>query len=296
MKKTFICIIAILFATVMINHYLYSQVFASINGTVKSEDGNPIPEAKVILIFTVDGSKIELTTDKNGRWRKFNLRTGEWTIGFMAEGYEPENIKVTLSAISKNKPIEIRLKPVPEEPMEEGDALYEEGKYIEALEEYQKVLSENPDLNELYDKIGLCYYRLDNIEKAMEAFRIMLSKDPQSRNTLINLGAIYLKKGDLEEGMKYFKRIDESTITDPSIFYNIGILLFKENQIDMSIEYFLKCLNLDPNNTDAYYQLALVYLNKGEMERAKESFQKIIEVAPGSEKAALAQRMLDSIK
>ena len=48
----------------------YSKVFAIINGTVKSEDGKPIEGAKVILVFSEDGSTFELTTDKKGNWRR----------------------------------------------------------------------------------------------------------------------------------------------------------------------------------------------------------------------------------
>ena len=42
----------------------------------------------MILIFSEDGTKHELTTDKKGRWKKANMRSGAWTIGIMAEEYE----------------------------------------------------------------------------------------------------------------------------------------------------------------------------------------------------------------
>ncbi|NIM91060.1 MAG: tetratricopeptide repeat protein [Candidatus Aminicenantes bacterium] len=274
---------------------LHSQPFATASGTVKSEDGKPIKGAKVILIFSEDGTKYELTTDKKGRWRKASMRSGTWTVGFMAEGYEPQNFNVTLSAIKRNPPIDIKLTPVPKSPLIKGDALYQQKKYEEALREYQKVLAENQDLYQLHDKIGLCYYRLNDLENAIEAFKLMLEKEPQSQDTLINLSAIYFEKGDLEEGMKYFRQLDEKSLEDPSIFYNIGVLLFKNLQIDTAIDYLQKCLALDPTYVDGYYQLALVNLNKGDLEEAKKNLRKVIELAPESEKAALAKKMLENI-
>jgi len=274
----------------------YSKVFALINGTVKSEDGKPIEGAKVILVFSEDGSTFELTTDNKGNWRKVNCRPGQWTIGFMAEGYEPENINVQLSAIKKNPLIDIKLSPLPESPFVAGDELYQQEKYAEAIEEYQQVLADNPDLHEAYDKIGLCYYRLDDLENALDYFKQMLDKEPQSQNTLINISAIYFEQGDLEQGMTYFKQLDEETLTDPGTFYNIGILMFKNGQIDLAIDYFNKCLALDQNYVNGHYQLALVYLNKGNLEEAKQNLEKVIELAPESEMAKSAEKMLESIK
>ena len=300
MKKpvTIINVMVILISVIiMINRsFLYSQVFAMASGTVKSEDGKPIKGAKVILIFSEDGTKHELTTDKKGRWRKASMRSGTWTIGFMAEGYEPQNFNITLSAIKKNPPIDVKLIPIPKSPLIKGDALYQQKKYDDALKEYQKVLAENQDLYQVYDKIGLCYYRLNDTENAIEAFKLMLEKEPQSQDTLINLSAIHFEKGDLEEGMKYFKQLEEKGLIDPSIFYNIGILLFKNRQIDIAIDYLEKCIAMDPMYVNGYYQLALVYLNKGDLEEAKKNLKKIIELAPESEIAAIAKRMLDNIE
>jgi len=300
MKKTVTIInVTIMFISmiVMINSpFLYSQVFAMASGIVKSEDGKPIKGAKVILIFSEDGTKHELTTDKKGRWRKASMRSGTWTIGFMAEGHEPQNFNITLSAIKKNPPIDVKLILIPKSPLIKGDALYQQKKYDEALKEYQTVLAENQDLYQVYDKIGLCYYRLNDMENAIEAFKLMLEKEPLSRDTLINLSAIYFENGNLEEGMKYFQQLDEKSLQDPSIFYNIGILLFKNRQMDMAVDYLEKCLAVDPRYINGYYQLALVYLNKGDLEEAKKNLKKVIELAPESETAALAKKMLENIK
>jgi len=291
-----ITIIAFLGIIIFNSYSIQAKVYAKISGTVKSEDGKPIEGAQVILIFSEDGTKYELTTDKKGNWRKSNLRPGTWTIGFMAEGYEPQNLNVILSAIRDNKPIDINLSAIPEAPLKKGDELYEQKKYGEALQEYQKVLIENPDLHQTYEMIGLCHYRLEDYDKAIEAFKSMLEKEPQSRETLINLSAIYFERGNLEEGMKYFSQLDEESLSDPNVFYNIGILLFKNGQIDRAIHYLTQCITIDPSFVSGYYQLALTNLNKGDLEEARKNFHKVIELAPESEQAALAKKVLEQIE
>ncbi len=292
-KKNIIICVGI---TVICAVFVYAQVFAALDGTVKSKDGKPIAGARVILIYIQDGTKFELDTDEKGRWRKMNLQPGIWTIGFIADGYEPKNLRVELSSIKKNPPIDVRMNPLPKSPLTRGDSLYAEKKYKEALEEYTRVLREYPDLYQTYDKIGLCYYRLNDYDNAVENFIKMIEKEPRSQNTLINLSAIYFERGNLEEGMKYFQQLDEQTLKDPTLFYNIGVLFFNNNQADMAIQYLSKSIELDPNYVDAYYQIGLASLNKGDMEKAGESFKKVIEIAPDSEKAALAKNLLKHIK
>ena len=96
--------------------------------------------------------------------------------------------------------------------------------------------------------------------------------------------------------MTYFNQLDENAIEDKGLFYNIGILLFKNGQINLAIKNLEKSLVLDPNYVDAHYQLALANLNKGQMEEAKIHFNKVIELAPESEKATLAQKILENIE
>ena len=275
---------------------VFTQVFAVAMGTVKSMDNKPIKGAKVILIFRNGGTKHELTTDKKGKWMKGNLRPGAWTIGFMAEGYQPTNINVNFSAIKKNPTINIKLEPVPQSPLLNGDTLYNQEKYAEALKEYQQVLAENKELIQVYEKIGLCYYKLDDLDNAVEAFKRMLENDPKSKTSLINLSAIYMTNGKLEEGLKYFKQLDEETLNDPNLFYNMGILLFNKQQTDLAIDNFIKCVSRDPKHIDGYYQLAIAYINKGDIKKAKINLNKVIELAPESNKAIQAKNMLNLLK
>ncbi len=295
-KKYLAAIVAFSILFLISAGFALSKVFAMAHGTVKSKDGRPIEGARIILIFSEDGSKYELLSDKKGNWRKANLPPGTYTIGFMADGYEPQNINMMLSALHENKPIDIRLLPLPLSPLSQGDLLYGQQKYEEALQEYQEVLSENQNMFEAYERIGLCYYRLGDFDTAIENFQKALERVPQSQDVLINLSAIYFEKGNLEDGQEYFNRLDKKSLTDPNLFYNAGVLLFKNNQIEPAVEYFKKCLELDANFVNGYYQLGLVNLNKGDLEGAKRYFQKVIELAPESEKAAQSKKMLENIK
>jgi tetratricopeptide (TPR) repeat protein len=275
---------------------VFAQILARASGSVSTDKGAPIEGARIILVSSEDGAKVELTTNEKGEWKLVNLHPGKWTIGIMADGYQPQNINVTLSVLKEHPPIDIIMKPIPKHPLSKANDLYQAKKYAEALQEYQKVLAEHQDMHQAYEKIGLCHFRLGDLDNAVKAFKMMLKKEPRAQNVLLNLSAILLEKGNLEEGMKYFKQLDEETINDHSVFYNIGVLLFAKEQMDQAIDYFKKSTIRKPDYVDAYYQIALAYLNQGNMEEAKKNFQKIVELAPESDKAAQAKEIIKSLQ
>jgi len=305
-SKNFPQKIAMLFLVLVLmlsSGLLFSQDWRGkgrITGVVLTEDGNPIPGVKVIFEHARYGAKFERYTDKKGKWVAANIRGGEWNIDFFAEGYEPKQISTTVSEVIRAKPMEIRLKRTEKSIVSEkvsellvkGNELYSQRKYQEAIEEYQNILKENPELYIINKNIGNCYYELGDYDSAIKYYERVLEKEPDSEENLISLGNIYLEKGELEKGLSYFKQIDEEAITNPITFYNIGTSFFNKGEIDKSIEYYNKAITLDPNFSDTYYQLGLCYLNINEKEKAKENLNKFLELAPDSDKAATVREIL----
>ena len=275
---------------------IHAQIKDPVEGVVKSADGKLIKGATITLISESDGQTHKLTTDKKGRWRKTRIRPGMWVVEVRAEGYNGKSKTVQVYPYGQNLPIIVILSPLQESSLKRGDELFQQEKYTEALEEYQRVLAENPELYLAHDRIGLCYSKLEDLDNAIEAFKAMLEREPKSQDTLINLGVVYFEKGEAEEGMKYLNQLDAKSLKSPDLFYNVGLILFKKRKIDMAIDYFNKCITMDPKYVDGYYQLALAYLNKADMQEARKNLEKVIELAPDSEKAAIAKQTLESIK
>jgi len=271
-----------------------------LRGVVFTEDGQPIPDVKVILQHVQYGAKIEFTTDEKGKWVAANIRGGDWNIDFVAEGYEPRQISTTVSEVLRGKPIEISLKRTEKsivtdkvtELLAAGNELFDQKRYMEAIQEYQNILEQNTELYIIHKNIGNAYHELGDYDSAIKHYELALDTESDSTDILITLGNMYLEKGDLEKGLSYFNQIDMEKITSPLTFYNIGTSFFNKGEINKAIEYYNRAVNLDPNLSDAHYQLGLCYLNLNEKENAKESFKKFLELAPDSAKAETAKQML----
>lgn len=275
-----------------------------LTGVVLTEDGKPIEGCKVILSSPRFTSSLEFLTDKKGEWKAAMIRGGEWNIDFIAEGYEIEKISIEVSEVLKGKPIEIRLKRTEKRVVTEkvsgllaaGNKLFNQGKYQEALEEFEKISAENPLFYQIHLNIGNCHYELGDIEKAIEHYQIVLENDPHSSDALISLGNIYLEKGDLEKGLSYIRQIKEEEISNPLTFYNIGTLFFNKGNTDLAIEYYAKAIESDPNLSDAYYQIALCYVQKNNKEKAIANFEKFLEIQPDSPKVENVKCMIEYLK
>lgn len=295
MRGQILLSLGVILALLLSTSPMAAKVAARIKGTVRTPDGKLMEGVNVILIYSVDKEQQELLTDENGKWATVNLRPGEWTIGFIAEGYRPQNVKVLLSAIKRNKDIDIAMIPIPKHPLSKGNDLYQEKKYGKALAAYQKALKTNPALKHALEKIALCQYRLGKTDDALNTLADALAKEPGSKHILTNLTAIHLEKGNLEEGLKYFGQLDEKSITDHTIFYNIGILLFNKGKMDDAIKRFKKCIDVNPDYAKGHYQLALALLNQGDMTNAKKHFREVIRLAPDSKEASQSKDMLGAL-
>jgi len=306
-SRRVIRILNLLMIFILISAAAYAQDWRGkgrLKGVVLAEDGKPIEGCKVILTYPRYNATLEFLTNKKGGWTAAMVRGGIWNIDFVAEGYEIKKISTTVSEVLRGKPIEVRLKRTEKRVVTEkisgllvkGNELFNQGKYQEALEEYERIEEENPLFYQIHLNIGNCYYELGDTEKAIQNYQVVIENDPQYVEALVSLGNIYLEKGDLEKGLSYIKEIKEEGITNPLTFYNIGTLFFNKGKTDFAIEYYAKTIELDPNLSDAYYQIALCYVHKNDKERAIENFEKFLEIDPDSPKAANVKNMIEYLK
>ncbi len=100
--------------------------------------------------------------------------------------------------------------PTTEVPAEviEGNRLYNQGRYAEALKKYGEAIERRPDVPEIYFNMADAYLRLGQNEKADAAWAkyLSLTSDPKLQSqTLFNLGNSALAAGDAEKAIEFYK-------------------------------------------------------------------------------------------
>lgn len=110
--------------------------------------------------------------------------------------------------------------------IKQGNKLFNEGKYEEALTKYTNAQLEEPESPEIYFNIADTLYRQNKYNEAEQ----LLSK------------AIPNAAGDLEA----------------KVYYNIGNCKYRQGQLRESIDYYKKTLELNPDDEDAKYNIEFV--------------------------------------
>jgi len=177
-----------------------------------------------------------------------------------------------------------------------GNDYYSQKDYAAALKEFEKALSEHPELDKVNLYIGNCYKALDEMDKAIAAYEEFWKNNQDSFDVNLSLADAHRLKGDHEKALPFPQKLDINQITDPAMCYNFGESYFSIGQTDEAIIFFARAIELNAEFADAYFKLGLAYLNKGDVEKAKLNLAKFIEIAPDSPNAEIAKEFLNNIE
>ena len=295
-------------------------------GTVVDKaTGKPVAGAKLKLRVQ-KGSQggPDITGDNNGRWAVLGLASGGWNIDVEAPGYELRQIgpvqvtegarvapiRVELDAQAAPQPQPAAAEPAHEEvkiggvsvtpevaaAVESGNKLMNDGKFKEAVTEYEKaypVLSSNIGLK---FALARAYYGAGERKKAIVLLDEAYKADPANGQTGILLANMLIEDGQAERGKAIIEKLPAGAITDPNTLNNIGIAAMNKKQPAAAVEYFNKAIAMDEKRYEGYYYRGLAYIQMGKAKQAKPDLEKVIAIAPDSPEAKDAREYLKSIK
>ncbi len=273
---------------------------ARFRGTVKGENGDPIPNAKLTLNLVIRNASFSFETNDKGKFYRRGIEGGEYLLSVESEGYKTFQQKITIH-VGEEYTMDIVL--VPEVSMDEtknmflqGIQLYKEGKFDEAIAAFEEVLRETPDFAEGYYNLGMANLHKGDYDKALSAMEKAVDLKPDFLEAYFGIGQIYVEKGDYENAIAIFKRASATNPEAAEPYLNLGILYFNNNQDDLAEEALLRAVSLKPSFPQPYYQLGLVYLRKNEVLKSRQNFERFLELAPQAPEAAAARNILEELK
>ncbi|MBU2647913.1 tetratricopeptide repeat protein [bacterium] len=127
---------------------------------------------------------------------------------------------------------------------QKADTLFEQGNFEKALDFYLIAVTEKSD-SEIWNKIGIIYRNLKQVDEAINTFKNVLKKDPGS-----------------ETANEQLRQIHE-------YYIEIGDSLFKENKYKPATEYFDRALNV-MRPPDSLKKAALAYRQLNDIKTEKQ--------------------------
>ena len=139
---------------------------------------------------------------------------------------------------------------------------------------FEKIISINKNIPEVYNNLGSIYLNSNNFKKAIECFNKSISLNPKFSAAFCNLGIAYYKTGDFKSSeINYIKSIslDKKNIVS---HFNLGNLYKDKNDISNAEKYYNFALDLKPDMLQAYTNLFFIYNRSNQFEKLGEVLTK----------------------
>ena len=133
--------------------------------------------------------------------------------------------------------------------------LYCQGKYEEAIRQWEKIIQINPQDSKIMNKIGMAYLESKQIDKAAQFYITSCKIYPQDLNLRYNLALTYFRQDKLEECLKELAKIQQANSLFPRVYYLRGLIYEKKGDSGQAKKEFIKEINMNPDCLGAWYKL-----------------------------------------
>ena len=303
----------------------------AIKGKVTDDKGQPVAGAQI----TIQGMDVfrnyKVKTDKKGQFfYLLGIQSGVFRVIARAQGFAPNYQENVRPQLSEETEVNLVLTPGPDQklPFEMTDAeraeyakkyeeakkrqelsgeiqstfklgvqLTDEGKYDEAIAEFNKALEKLPDEPVLYAAIANAKSKQGKNDEALAAYQKAISLNPKDPSFYTGMGVILNSMGKTAESQEAFKKAAE---LDPASaaqnFYNIGVTLVNGGKAAEAAEAFKQSIAADPNFAEAYYQLGMSLSGKQDtIPAAIEALKKYIAIGKKPEQVEVAKQIISAL-
>ncbi|MGY4502360.1 Flp pilus assembly protein TadD [Bradyrhizobium sp. GM24.11] len=153
------------------------------------------------------------------------------------------------------------------EAAKQGQALFNLGRYAEALDYFNAFARLNPNVAPLYQTRGLCLQRLGRFEEAQADFERSIALNPTEAETHKNLGTLHARFGRMEQAFASFDRALALRPNFTAALNEKARALWSLQLLDEAFAALHQSQALDPGNADTIWNLALLQMLTGDFER-----------------------------
>lgn len=163
--------------------------------------------------------------------------------------------------------------------LKEGLELHKKNKFIDALEIYKKILSEDPNHFETNFYMGTLLAQTKKFTEASSHIIRAIKIKPEIAELHNNLGLIYRELNEFKKSLSCFEEAIKISPKFALAHNNLGIVNWDLNNLEDAEKNFLKSVELNPVNSDPYNYLGLIYKTK-DFEKAKYYFEECLKLNP----------------
>jgi tetratricopeptide (TPR) repeat protein len=265
--------------------YFYHSLRPGSDWLIKNKiEKATVPAGKKIIVATNHGKIMEYYfrnyTDKVKvvYIRYYERGNSDWDYAILANSYvNPFQLKKNLWPPANTiHTIDVDDKPVCAilERKDKSDLygykLMSEGKYTEAVEQFNIALSKDKKYENVYYNLAESYINVKDYKNAVKASAECLKLYPDYDRALSIMGMGYLNTGQTEEALGIFIYNIKKNPKFVLSYYYAGVIYAQRNEFDTALKYLQEAINVNAGYKPSYYLVARIYESQGKGQLAKQ--------------------------
>ena len=160
--------------------------------------------------------------------------------------------------------------------------LMENGRYDEAVDEYNNILQSDPGSIQAWLGLGTAYQAKQDLQKAIEAYEKAAVLDYNNVSLHKGLVSLYVLNREIYKAKKEMEIIHKLDPEDEENTQRLGSLYLLQQNYDSAESLFTQDLERDSSHVMAHLFLGRVALARGDFAAAKQKFRKVISLRENS--------------
>jgi tetratricopeptide (TPR) repeat protein len=146
-----------------------------------------------------------------------------------------------------------------DEAVRNGNALYDKGRYDEAVKEYESAITLAPSWYEPHYELGQTYYAMKRPEDARKQYELALDCDPHCWLCYQGLGNLADDLGNRDLALQHYQKSVTLAPDQAQPRYNLAITYVRLKRIDEAISSLKEAESLRPEYASPYFLLGKIY-------------------------------------
>lgn len=161
-----------------------------------------------------------------------------------------------------------------------ANAYLADGRYDMALEDLTKLQKTYPDSAYVYFTQGIALHESGSYAKAIEAFEQSMEKDPNDAEALVNAANSFFMLKEIQKAEDLLNKAEGLDATEPNIYNTRGMIAMEMGNLSEAQKWFDQALKMDPGNPYYFNNRGFLNLQMNELEAADEDIRRAIIGAP----------------
>jgi tetratricopeptide (TPR) repeat protein len=169
-------------------------------------------------------------------------------------------------------------------PEQHGDLYMARKMYREAIDTYRMGLQsaqaegsvvrdkkENSAI--LWDKIGIAYHQLGDLNGARKSYENAIKLDKKYADAINNVGTVFYAQKKYRSAISRYNRALQFAPDSASIWSNLGTAWYARGKFDLMTQAYTKALQLDPEVFEKHGSVGTRMLDRGVADKARYHFE-----------------------